>query len=194
MSLAEHQYRVLLVSTGDKFINELSTLLKGDLYLRDKSHSASDARCKMLEKPYDIIIVNAPLSDEFGSRLCIDASRNNGTVAAIFASNDVYEEIYAKVSVQGVFAVHKPTSKNLVSQALSFLICARERLRNVEKKADKAENKLDEIRIVNKAKWLLIDHEGYSEADAHKYLEKSAMDAGITKRLAAQIIIDSYLE
>ena len=31
MSLAEHQYRILLVSTGDKFINELSTLLKGDL-------------------------------------------------------------------------------------------------------------------------------------------------------------------
>ena len=64
----------------------------------------------------------------------------------------------------------------------------------MEKKAVKAESKLDDFRIVNKAKWLLIEHEGMSEADAHKYVEKSAMDAGITKRLAAQIIIDSYLE
>lgn len=193
MSYAERHYRVLLVSVGDKFINEINNLLQGDQYQRDCSHSASDARCKLLENPYDIVIVNAPLSDEFGSRLCIDASRNNGTVAVIFASNDTYDEIYDKVSVQGVFVVRKPTSRNLVSQALSLSVCARERLRTLENKAVKAESKVDEIRIVNKAKWMLIDHEGLSEADAHRYVEKSAMDAGITKKLAAQLIIDKYL-
>ena len=82
----------------------------------------------------------------------------------------------------------------LVQRAISRMVCARERLRTVEKKAVKAESKLDEIRIVNKAKWLLIDHEGFTEAEAHRYVEKSAMDAGITKRIAAQIIIDSYLK
>ena len=148
----------------------------------------------MLEKQYDIVIVNAPLIDEFGSRLCIDASQNNGTIAGIFAANDTFEEIYAKESLQGVFVIPKPTSRMLVSQALSLMICARERLRNAEKKAVKAESKLDEIRIVNKAKWMLIDHEGFSEAEAHRYIEKSAMDAGITKRLVAQLIIDSYLK
>ena len=148
----------------------------------------------MLEKQYDIVIVNAPLIDEFGSRLCIDASQNNGTIAGIFVANDTFEEIYAKESLQGVFVIPKPTSRMLVSQALSLMICARERLRNAEKKAVKAESKLDEIRIVNKAKWMLIDHEGFSEAEAHRYIEKSAMDAGITKRLVAQLIIDSYLK
>lgn len=193
MSYAERHYRVLLVSVGDKFINEIGGLLQGELYQKDKLHSASDARCKLLENPYDIVIVNAPLSDEFGSRLCIDASRNNGTVAVIFTANDTYEEIYAKVSAQGVFVVNKPTSRSLVSQALSLSICARERLRMLEKKAVKAESRLDEVRIVNKAKWMLIDHEGLSEADAHRYVEKSAMDAGVTKRIAAQMIIDRYL-
>ena len=157
------------------------------------SHSASDARCKLLENQYDFVIVNAPLRDEFGSRLCIDVSRNNGTIAAIFAANDTYDEIYAKVAVHGVFVLHKPTSKTLVSQAVSLMVCARERLRSLEKKVGNTESKLDEIRIVNKAKWLLIDQEGLSEADAHKYIEKSAMDSGITKRLAAQMIIDKYL-
>ena len=194
MVFVENHYRMLLVSSREPFIKEVSALLQGSLYQTDRSRSASDARCKMLENPYDIIIVNAPLSDEFGSRLCIDASRNNCTIAGLFAANDTYEEIYAKTSVQGVFVIHKPTSRMLVSQALSLMVCARERLRTVEKKAVKAESKLDEIRIVNKAKWLLIDHEGFTEADAHRYVEKSAMDAGITKRIAAQIIIDSYLK
>ena len=194
MSFVERHYRILLVSSGEKFIREMSALLQGGLYQTDNSQSASDARCKMLEKQYDIVIVNAPLIDEFGSRLCIDASQNNGTIAGIFAANDTFEEIYAKESLQGVFVIPKPTSRMLVSQALSLMICARERLRNAEKKAVKDESKLDEIRIVNKAKWMLIDHEGFSEAEAHRYIEKSAMDAGITKRLVAQLIIDSYLK
>ena len=194
MDFVEHHYRMLLVSSRDQFIKEIDALLQGSLYQTDNSRSASDARCKMLENPYDIVIVNAPLSDEFGSRLCIDASRNNKTIAGIFAANDTFEEIYAKTSVQGVFVIHKPTSRTLVSQALSLMICARERLRIVEKKAVKAESKLDEFRIVNKAKWMLIDREGFSEAEAHRYVEKSAMDAGITKKLAAQIIIESYLK
>ena len=193
MELTEHRYRMLIVSSDDRFSKEVSALLQGDQFQQDCSRSASDARCKLLENQYDFVIVNAPLRDEFGSRLCIDVSRNNGTIAAIFAANDTYDEIYAKVSVHGVFVLHKPTSKTLVSQAVSLMVCARERLRSLEKKVGNTESKLDEIRIVNKAKWLLIDQEGLSEADAHKYIEKSAMDSGITKRLAAQLIIDKYL-
>jgi len=194
LSYVERHYRMLLVSSGEKFIQEISNYLQGDQYQKDKSRSASDARCKLLENPYDIVIVNAPLPDEFGSRLCMDASRNNGTIAVIFAANDTFEEIYAKESVHGVFVVRKPTSRSLITQALSLTVCARERLRNLEKKAVKAESKLDDFRIANKAKWLLIEHEDMSESEAHRYVEKSAMDAGITKRLAAQIIINSYLD
>ena len=141
-----------------------------------------------------MVIVNAPLSDESGSRLCIDASQNNGTIAALFSANDSFAEVYAKTSVHGVFVIQKPTSKLLMSQAISLMICARERLRTAEKKANKAQNRLDAIRIVNKAKWFLIENEGMSEEEAHKYVEKKAMDAGIAKKLAAQLIIDNYLK
>ena len=72
------------------------------------------------------------------------------------------------------------------------MISAREKIRTIEKKAGKAENKLEEIRIVNKAKWFLIDNEDMTESEAHKYIEKQAMDAGITKQQVAQIIIDRY--
>ena len=194
MSLVERHYKLLLVSSGDKFIREAEALLQGDQYQTEQSVSASDARCKLLENVYDIVIVNAPLSDESGSRLCIDASQNNGTIAALFSANESFAEDYAKSSVHGVFVIQKPTSKVLMSQALSLMICARERLRTAEKKADKAQNRLDAIRIVNKAKWLLIENEGMNEEEAHKYVEKAAMDAGIAKKLAAQLIIDNYLK
>ena len=89
--IAERHYRMLLVSSGEQFIREIGALLQGGLYQTDNSRSASDARGKLLEKRYDIVIVNAPLSDESGWRLCIDASRNNGTIVGLFAASDSFE-------------------------------------------------------------------------------------------------------
>ena len=194
MDLTERHYKILLVSADDRFIKEVSSLLPGDRFDQAHAHSASEARLKLLESPYDLVIVNAPLKDEFGSRLCIDVCGDGGTIAAIFAATDTFEQIESKVSAHGVFTLQKPCSKALVSQAVSLMVSARERLHSLEKKVGKTESKLDEIRVVNKAKWLLIDHEGLSEAEAHKNIEKAAMDAGLTKKLAAQLIIDNYLK
>lgn len=192
MSIAERHYRILLVSSEDDFIKEVGSFLQDDCLQQDVSRNASDARSRLLENPYDIVIINAPLNDESGSRLCADISRSNGTIVAVFAEGETYDDIYSKASARGVFVLGKPASKTMTAQTLFMMLCSRERLRTLEKKIDKAESKLDEFRVVNKAKWLLIENEEMSEADAHRYVEKSAMDAGITKRLAAQIIINSY--
>ena len=175
MSNTERHYKMLLVSTDEKFIKEVSSLLQDERYEYDASRSAADAREKLRRKSFDLVIVNSPLIDEPGEKLCLDAVRCN-------------------VSVHGVFVLRKPSSKIMVLQAISMMICARERLRTLEEKVGKAESKLDEIRVVNKAKCMLIEHEGLSEADAHRHIEKTSMDAGIPKKLVAQIIINNYLK
>ena len=192
MALEQRSYRALVVSSSEKFTKEIGFLLREKRFETDCVTNAGEARRILQERTYDFVIVNAPLKDEFGSRLCIDASVNSGTIAVIFAASDIYEEITQKTSHNGVFVIRKPSSQQTVLQAISLLVSAREKIRAVEKKAGKAENKLEEIRIVNKAKWFLIDNEDMSENEAHKYIEKLSMDAGITKKQAAQIIIDRY--
>ena len=49
-----------------------------------------------------------------------------------------------------------------------------------------------EIRLVNKAKWLLISELKMSEPDAHRYVEKQAMDRCVTRRRIAEEIIKTY--
>ena len=192
MALSERIYRALIVSKSEKFTAEFGSLLSVEQFQRDSAQNAGQARRGVLEKAYDLVIVNAPLTDEFGTRLCMDISLSPGTVAVILAPSEVYDEIVHKVTPYGVFVIKKPASQQTIIQSLSLLISARERLRSVEKKAGKAENKLEEIRVVNKAKWYLIDNESMSENDAHKYIEKAAMDSGITKKQAAQMIIERY--
>ena len=68
----------------------------------------------------------------------------------------------------------------------------RARLKIAERKAQRLENREDELRVVNHAKWVLISNLGMSESDAHKYIEKQAMDMRMPKKEVAANIIKTY--
>ena len=76
--------------------------------------------------------------------------------------------------------------------ALDLMAGARERLRKLEKKTLSFEEKMEEIRLVNRAKWLLISELKMDEPQAHRYIEKQAMDRCISKREVAAEIIRVY--
>ena len=54
------------------------------------------------------------------------------------------------------------------------------------------EEKMQEIRLANRAKWALIQCLGMSEEAAHHYLEKQAMDHRISRREAAIRVLATY--
>ena len=110
----------------------------------------------------------------------------------LFVKNDRYPEVYGKVMEHGVLAVSKPTSTQMVAQSLRVMCTMRERLRMMEAKQATVEDKISEIRLFNRAKWLLIEHEGISEADAQHRLEKQAMDSRVSKKKVAEEIIKIY--
>lgn len=193
MVFSDQTYSVLVVSSAQKFSETMATLLPGtDYYPVSYAASVSAARRELAARSYDFVIVNAPLTDEFGTRLAIDAAAKPGTVALLLVRNEVFEETKAKVTAQGVFTLSKPTSSQLLTMALGWMAAARERLRLMEKKSATMEEKMEEIRLVNRAKWLLIENLSMSENDAHRHIEKQAMDRCTSRRDIAMGIIRTY--
>ena len=66
------------------------------------------------------------------------------------------------------------------------------RVRKSEKKTQSLEEKMKEIRLVNRAKWILISELKLSEQDAHRFIEKQAMNRCVSKRSVAEEIIKTY--
>lgn len=190
----EIHYSILLVSAGQKLSE---TLLQTMPELKTAElcsvSSASAARRVLLEHSYDLIIVNAPLTDEFGSRFAIDAVQRPGSVVLMLLKSDVFEEASVKLLPQGVFTLSRPISAQTLRSSLRWMFTARERLRVLEKKASTVEEKMEEIRLVNRAKWLLIEQLKMSEPEAHRYIEKQAMDRCTTRREIAMGIIKTYV-
>ena len=80
----------------------------------------------------------------------------------------------------------------MVEQFLKILCTTRERMRKLEEKQQSVEDKIAEIRVVNHAKWLLIQCLSMTEGEAQRYIEKQAMDRCVTRRVIAENLISTY--
>lgn len=193
MSLKERVYSVLLVSASENLNSSLLALFPSSNYSPVQTvGNVSAAKRALAERDFDFVIVNAPLPDDSGTRFSIDAGSQKNTVVLLLVRSEQYAESFERAAEFGVFLLAKPLSRTSVFQALDWLTSARERLRQTEKKVLSVEEKMDEIRLVNRAKWLLISELKLSEPDAHRYIEKQAMDRCVPRRRIAEEIIKTY--
>ena len=193
--LKEHKYSVLVASANEKFDSILLSLLPANEFGPvEVVSSAGAARRKLLDKSYDILIVNAPLTDERGASFAADAAVESNMGIMLFLDASIYDDVAPKVEEYGVLALSKPTNRAIVTQSVRILCATRQRLKRLEKQASTFEEKIKEIKQVNRAKLLLMEHMSLSEEDAHRLIEKTAMNTRSTKVRIAEEIIAKYKE
>ncbi len=193
MSLKERVYSVLVVSAAEKLNNALSDLLPESHYQPVRYVSAVSAGKRAFsERNYDFVIINSPLPDDSGIRFAIDTGSTKGSVVLLLVRTENYDEVRERVSDSGVYTLAKPFSRPMILTALDWMASTRERLRKMEKNTLSFEEKMEEIRIVNRAKWVLISELQMDEPQAHRYIEKQAMDRCLSRKEIAEEIIQTY--
>ena len=133
---------VLLASDSERFNQAITSLLPASAYgpIRIVS-SVSAAKRAALERVYDLVIVNAPLPDDFGTAFSIAQCGNRQTVVLMLVRAALQEEIHSQVVDRGVFTLPKPTTQQALARALQWMTAARERLRRMEESAQTVEQK-----------------------------------------------------
>ena len=195
MNLQERSYSVLVVSAADRYNTALSSLLPESRYRPVRYvTNVGAARRVCEEQDYDYVLINSPLPDDPGICFAIDAAASRNTVVLLMVRAEFYDSLYDHVVNHGVFVIAKPLSRAVFQQALDWMASAREKLRKLEIRSVSIEEKMAEIRIVNRAKWLLISELHMDEPQAHRYIEKAAMDNGESRRDVALRLIRTYEE
>ncbi len=191
----ELQMSVLIASSNEKFDQVLLSLLPANEYGPvEVVNSAGAARRKLNAQSFDLFIVNAPLKDERGANLAVDIATETGSGVLLFLDAAIFDEISVKAEEYGVLTLPKPTNRAIVSQSLKLLCATRQRLKRMEVKAQSFEEKIEEIKLINRAKLLLMEKEHLDEEGAHRFLEKLAMNTRNTKKKVAEEIIAKYKE
>lgn len=184
---------VMIVSASEKAEEYLRDVLGGGQFAPVvTAKSVSEAERTQLENQFDIVIINTPLPDDFGIEFAEQLCENSSVGVLLFVKNELFEQVSCKVEDYGVLTFAKPGNRQSITQAIKLLVATHSRLAAFEKRAVKLEAKMKEIRLINRAKWLLIDRFKMSEAEAHKYIEKTAMDNCVKRGEIAENIIRTY--
>lgn len=190
MENSRNTYSVLAVSAAAKFHMSLREMLPEDRYSPlSAAFNVAEARRALLEQSFDIVIISTPLPDEFGTRLALHIIDKSSAGVLLLVKAEHYPDLSARLSPQGILLLQKPTTQQQLLQSLQLLCGTRERLRRMEEKTATIEEKMAEIRLINRAKWVLIDKQGMTEQEAHRFIEKQAMDHCVTRRTVAERIL-----
>jgi len=189
------KYSVLIASSNPKFDQILTSLLPADEYGPVNIVDFGGlARRKLTESACDILIINTPLKDESGTELAIDIADETNISILLLVDAAHFDEVNSVVEQYGILTLSKPTNRAAVTQSLKLMCATRNRLKRMEKKTASFEEKINEIKLINRAKLLLMEKEGISEENAHKLIEKTSMETRSTKRQIAENIISRYKE
>lgn len=185
--------KTLIISGSEQALSLLSDLMKS--YNGSQIVSASsgnEARRLINRTDFDMVIISTPLPDEFGNELAATIAEKTSAGVMLICKSDIAEEISEKVEVYGVCVLAKPLNKTLFFHSVKLLQTTRARMLSVMKEYSKLQTKIEESRLINRAKCILIQYLKLTEPQAHRYIEKQAMDQRISKLEVAKNILKTY--
>lgn len=184
---------VLIVSSNDKGKDFLSELLKAQGFSEITTlKSCGEARRLLTQKDFVLVIINAPLRDESGEELSIMVTEISIAGVILIVKSEMADDVSAKVEDYGVFVLPKPLSRQMLFQALKMTAASRRRLLGLQRENITLQKKIEDIRLVDRAKCALIQYLNLTEPQAHRFIEKQAMDRRISKREVAEGILNTY--
>ena len=182
------QHSILIVSASEQFVALVKKSLKNCITI-DSRKSGALARRAVLEKSYNLVVINIPLADETGEELALDIAERSDASILMAAPREVFDFLMEHVTDQGIIVLPKPVSGIYLDRALRFMSAIQNKIHLLKKKNRRLEDKMEEIRTVSKAKLCLVERKGMTEDEAHRFIGKQAMNNGVSrKRVASRIL------
>ena len=125
-------------------------------------------------------------------RQCVRLAEGSEAVFLLLVRPGTYEAVWQFVQAAGICVMSWPAPQEVFRQTLRNLLLLKKSLRAMQEKTDQLQSQLQDMRRIQKAKSLLMNQLGMSEADAHRWIEKAAMDRCVKKREIAETIIRMY--
>ena len=188
--LKEHRYSVLLVSSSEQFNKNTTNLLSDNIYVDlTISSNIEQARRLIVERKFDIVIVDSPVNNDKGFYFVLSFCDNDDFQILVLAKQTDYDEAYFRLHDYGVFVLSKPIEEVLFVQTLRIMSITRDKITTVKKDNLSFKDKLDEIKLISEAKVLIVKNMHIDENEAHKLIEQNAMNLRITKKMSAEMFI-----
>ena len=193
MNTSLHTVRALLVSSSEAQTQRISALLtRARIVPFDHAGSARQALEQFDAGGIDGVLIAEPIAGSSGRELALQLKKRHCMAVLLLAAPEHADAAAALLEQSGVLVLPNDAPESLIVQTIRLLTAVRIQLEQMQHKTEKLEAKVADIRIINRAKLLLVQHLQMTETEAHKYIEKQAMDTSMRRRTIAENIIRTY--
>ena len=183
----------LIISDSQKAASFYQDFLKNNGYSEFvQCGSGEEAKRMLMEKDFGVCILNTPIRGAAGDKLAIQLAEQNNCQVIVFVKTEFYESVSERVENYGVITLEKPISRKLFWSALKITRVMEARMASMHNEVRKLQKKLNEQKEISRAKCLLIEKANMTEEEAHKYIEKNAMNERVSRKEIAVKIIEFY--
>lgn len=125
---------------------------------------------------YSAALISLPLSDENGITLIEELHARFDTPLGVLVKPDINEMQLKKLAAANAYILKKPVSRSNYILAADLLTSFSDNNADMKEKIKALERKNSEIKLMSRAKLLMMQAKGLSEDDAHKHILHRAMN------------------
>ena len=193
MNSSLHTVSALLVSASEAQTKRIGALLtRARIVPFEHADSVRQALDLFDAGGIDGVLIAEPVAGSSGQELALQLKKRRCMAVLLLAEPTHADAAAALLEQSGVLVLPNDAPEALIVQTIRLLAAVRNQLEQMQHKTEKLEAKVADIRIINRAKLLLVQHLQMTETEAHKYIEKQAMNTSKPRRTIAENIIRTY--
>lgn len=188
-------HEILLLSDSPALPAEIGAWLAQSAFAEARCTVAADCaqgRCALLQQSFDLCIVDAPLPDALGLEFIREFLGRRFEQAILFAEEKWCPQLLDRSIAAGICLLPKPFTRLTLLGAMSVAQAAFSATHSLRRENTELLRRMDALRSIDRAKCLLMQYLGMTEAQAHRYIEKQAMNLRVSKKVIAEHILKTY--
>ncbi len=184
---------ILIVSSSEKNTKVLKDLIISRTSLTiNIAASGEEAKIKILKNSYQLILISGPLLDCTIEDLALFLSEATISGIIVLLNSQCTKDSTLKLQEEGIVILHSPLKPSSLFHGIESGIAMNKRLLRLKKENNKIQKKLQDLQLIFRAKLILMEHFTFNEEEAHKFLQKRAMDMRQSLEETAEDIIAVY--
>jgi response regulator NasT len=185
--------KIIIASSKEMLVFLKSQIIAASFAIADSSVSGNEVLRKITTLLPDIVITDYNLTDMTGLDLAKDIEHLRicpVIVLANQAQSEYVEEL--KKNSLDIFCVTKPINGLVLNHTISLILRLTRRMQEFEHQVDDLKHQLEDRKVIEKAKGILMEKFNMTENQAYKELQKKAMNSSKPLSQIAKTIIDMF--
>lgn len=185
--------RAIIISDNEKEIHRFSEILKKCCFENIDAAPQKDFSLTVRsDSEPDLLIITMSENMQSNVLLLNEIADRTAACIMIITSDDCFDRVCESTGLHGICTLKETSPDDLILHSSKLLLSQRTRLLKAMNKYEALQTEINESKIINRAKCVLIQYLKLTEAQAHKYIEKQAMDTRRSKLDVARSILITY--